>query len=193
MTEHSKKKRKRVPKKITPGYLENSCLYYLSRFTTSEENLRRVMMRKVFRSANHHGTNPDEGKVLIEDIISRYLRSGILDDKAYAKAKATALHRRGNSSRNIQAKLKQKGLNSDVIDIALAALREVDKDPERTAAIRFARRRRLGPFQFCQLNDELRKKHLAAMARAGFSYDIAKLIIFAAKEDDLKPYVNEES
>ena len=185
MTELSKQNRKRLPKKITPGYLENSSLYYLSRFATSAENLKRVMMRKVFRSAKHHGTNPDEGQILIEDMIARYLNSGLLNDKVYAKAKAASLHRQGNSSRNIRAKLKQKGLDNEVIEIALSALTEVDVNPERAAAIHFARRRRLGPFQFNQLNDELRKKHLATMARAGFSYKIAKLIIFAANEDDL--------
>ena len=99
------------------------------------------------------------------------------------------MHRRGNSSRIIRGKLKQKGLDDGVIDLALVALGDGDEDPEQTAAIRFARRRRLGPFSLRQPEDgeqeNQREKHLAAMARAGFSYAMAKCIIDAASEDDL--------
>ena len=185
MKKRSHQKRIRVPKKITLGYLENSSLYYLSRFATSAENLKRVMMKKVLRSAMHHGASSEEGKILVEDLIARYLHSGLLDDKAYAKARANSLHDRGNSSRNIQAKLKQKGLKNDDIETALTSLREAYENPERAAAIRFAKRRRLGPFQKNQLDDNLRKKQFAIMARAGFSYEIAKFIIFTKNEEDL--------
>ncbi len=142
-------------------------------------------MRKVAKSASHHGTDLEEGQVLIEKMISEYLHSGLLDDEAYAKARATSLHNRGNSSRNIWSKLKQKGIKNDVIELAVSALREAYKNPERVAAIHFAQRRRLGPFQKNKLNDEIRKKHLATMARAGFSYEIAKFIIFTKNEEDL--------
>ncbi len=189
MKEASKQPRKRAPRKATPRYLENTALHYLSRFASSSENFRRVMMRKVQRSARHHGTDPDQGQALIDDMIQRFLCSGLLDDEAYAKARAAGLHRRGNSSRIIRGKLKQKGLDDGVIDLALVALGDGDEDPEQTAAIRFARRRRLGPFSLRQPEDgeqeNQREKHLAAMARAGFSYAMAKCIIDAASEDDL--------
>ena len=68
MIKFSKKNNKYVPKKITPEYLKNSSLYYLSRFSTSSANLKRVMMRKVERSANYHGTDPEDGQVLIEHV-----------------------------------------------------------------------------------------------------------------------------
>ncbi|MBL4689981.1 MAG: regulatory protein RecX [Rhodospirillales bacterium] len=179
------KPRWKIPRKATSRYLQNSALHYLSRFATSSANLKQVMMRKVLRSAKHHDTDPAEGLVLVEDMIARFLHSGLLDDGAYARARAASLHRRGNSSRIIRGKLKQKGLDDDDIGHALAALSLDDEDPERTAAIRFARRRRLGPFSVRQLDDEAREKHLAAMARAGFSYDMARRIIDAAGEDDL--------
>ncbi len=183
------KPRRKIPRKATTRYLENSALHYLSRFSTSSENLKRVMMRKVERSAKFHGTDPGEGRTLIEDMVSRFLRSGLLDDGTFAKTRAASLHRRGNSSRIIRAKLKQKGLGGDIIDQALAALSDDDEDPERTAAIRFARRRRLGPFSLRRSENDSketqREKHLAAMARAGFSYDIARHVIDAGNEDDL--------
>ena len=41
------KRKKRNPRKVTPKNLDNAALYYLSRYATSAENLRRVMMRKI--------------------------------------------------------------------------------------------------------------------------------------------------
>jgi len=191
-TEDSKQPRNRAPRKATPKYLENAALYYLSRYATSTENLRRVMMLKVMRSAKHHGTDVEDGAALIEAMIGRFLGSGLLDDWAYARTRADSLHRRGNSARSIRGKLKQKGVDDDVIAAALDARGEDSEDgedPELTAAVTLAKRRRLGPFSQearraesptgtkKELSEETREKHLAALARAGFSYDVARRVI----------------
>ena len=187
-TEDSKQPRKRAPRKATPKYLENAALYYLSRYSTSTENLRRVMMRKVMRSAKHHGTDVEDGAALIEAMFGRFLGSGLLDDWAYARTRADSLHRRGNSARVIRGKLRQNGVGDDDIRAALEALGddlEDGQDPELAAAVTLAKRRRLGPYFNGQVADDTREKHLAALARAGFSYDMARRIIDAASEDDL--------
>ena len=187
-TEDSKQPRNRAPRKATPKYLENAALYYLSRYATSAENLRRVMMLKVMRSAQHHGTDPEDGAALIEAMIGRFLGSGLLDDWAYARTRADSLHRRGNSARVIRGKLKQKGVGDDVITAALDARGEDTddgEDPELTAAVTLAKRRRLGPFANKPPNDEQREKHLAALARAGFSYDVARRVIGGKDIDGL--------
>ena len=77
--------RRRPPRKATPRYLENAALHYLERFATSAENLRRVLMRKVDRSARAHGTDPDEGAAAVEALIERFVRAGLLDDDAVWK------------------------------------------------------------------------------------------------------------
>ncbi len=204
------KRKKRTPRKVTPKYLGNASLYYLSRYATSAENLKRVMMRKIHRSASHHGTDVDDDAALLEDLIRRYVESGLLDDGAYAKTRAASLHRRGNSARVIRGKLKQKGVGNEDIADALLALGEDDPDPEMAAAVMLAKRRRLGPFAVKEPTrgedgprgsggvprspqgpdretiNETRKKQLAALARAGFSYDIARRVIDADSEDDLE-------
>lgn len=184
----TERRKKRAPRKATAKYLDNAALYYLSRFATSAENLRRVMMRKVMRSAQHHGTDPDEGRALIEDLIGRFLGSGLLDDRAYAKTRAAGLHRRGNSARVIRGKLKQTGVDDDAITAALDARGEDNEDgedPELTAAVTLAKRRRLGPFAIKPPEDDTREKHLAALARAGFSYDVARRVIGGKDIDGL--------
>ena len=186
------RRKKRTPRKVTAKTLDNAALYYLSRFATSAENLRRVMMRKIQLSAKHHGTSVDDGADLLESMIQQYLNSALLDDAAYATTRAASLHRRGNSARVITGKLKQKGVGSDDIAAAIEALRDdLDdgEDPELNAALTLARKRRFGPFGLEPPGEEKRKKQLAAMARAGFSYGIAKRIINATSEEDIEhPY-----
>ena len=186
ITEDSKQPRQRAPRKATPKYLENAALYYLSRYATSAENLRRVMMRKVLRSAKHHGTDVEDGAANIEAMIMRFLGAGLLDDGAYAKTRAESLHRRGNSARVIRGKLRQKGVGDNDIRAALDALGddlEDGRDPEMAAAVTLAKRRRLGPYFNGTVADDTREKHLAALARAGFSYDIARRVVDSDDSD----------
>lgn len=185
--DHQRRDRKRGPRKATKTYLENAALYYLGRFASSTENLRRILMRKVQRSAHHHDTDPDEGAAWIKDIIDRFCRSGLLDDLAYAEARATDLHRRGTPLNGIRFKLRQKGLGNDAIDQAVDRLREEDPDADQTAAIALARRRRLGPFSTGDTDARAaaRDKHLATLARAGFDYETARRIIDAETIEDL--------
>jgi regulatory protein len=171
------------PKLVTAQYLENAALYYLQRFASSSANLRRVLMRKVELSARTHGTDREEGAAMVEALVERYLRSGLLDDKAYAEAKAASLHRRGTSSRGIREKLSLKGLDGETVAAALTSVdEEVEGDPDLAAATALARRRRLGPFRTGD-RAAYRDKDLAALGRAGFGYQIARRVIDAEDPD----------
>ncbi len=117
MAESRGKRGAKTPRKITAQRLENMALYYLGRYASSSANLRRVLMRKVERAAAAHGADPAEGAKLIEDLIARYLRSGLIDDRAYAAQKAASLQRRGASRFGIKGKLRQKGVEGALIDV----------------------------------------------------------------------------
>lgn len=184
-------RKKKVPRKVTPKSLENAALYYLQRFSSSSENLRRVMMRRVYRSANHHGTDPEEGAEIIDALIKRYNEVGLLDDAQFAKARAGSLNRRGSSARGIRAKLAEKGVASDVITETLERLKDEDSDPEFSAAVTLARKRRLGPFRIKGDRTELKEKDMAALARAGFNYDIVQKIIGAETSEELEKEVEQ--
>ncbi|MBL6933689.1 MAG: regulatory protein RecX [Rhodospirillales bacterium] len=180
------KRRQKIPRKVTPTSLENIALYYLERFATSSQNLRQVLLRRVQRSAKHHDTDVEACAGLIDDLIRRYLASGLLDDQAYARAQASSLNRCGKSLRAISVHLRQKAIPSGIIDETLDALKEEIGEPDLAAAIAYARKRRIGPYRNSDKPPENLDKELAALARSGFSYSLAKRIVEADNIDELE-------
>jgi len=178
--------RARQPRQATASHLENAALHYLGRFASSSANLRRVLLRKVARSVRAHGTDPAEGAGLVEAIIARYLQSGLLDDAAYAAQKAANLRRRGSSRYGIRGKLAVKGIDAEVIDATLARLDDGEGSGDLAAACALVRRRRLGPYRPPRAQAAHRRKDLAALARAGFSLDVARRVLAAADGDGVE-------
>jgi regulatory protein len=175
---------RRGPRRATAKHLENAALHYLGRFASSAAHLKRVLMRRVERSARTHGTDRAEGTALVEALVARFERAGLVDDRVYAEGRAAALFRRGTAPRAIRAALGAKGVAGATIDAALATL-AVDGDPEVKAAAMLARRRRLGPYRLPEARAARRDKDLAALARAGFGYDVARRVIDAEDPDRL--------
>jgi regulatory protein len=177
---------KKLPKKATLSHLENAALYYVERFSSTAHSLRQVLTRRVHKSAHYHDTDIDQGLEWVSNIVERFQRSGFIDDRIFSEARARSLHQRGNSAKTIRVKLMTKGVSSELIDNALQVIDDdsggESGDSELQAAGRLAKRRRLGPFGDKNHRAELREKHLAALARAGFSYDIAIAVI--DRDDD---------
>ncbi len=186
------KRKRRGPRKATAKHLENAALHYLGRFASSAANLKRVLMRKVQRSARAHGTDVDEGRDHVERLVARFIRAGLVDDAAYAAARVASLRRRGASARLIAARLREKGVAKDTIDGALSGPADDAGDAELAAAVVLARRRRLGPFGAKPRRPDRRQaaherdKALAALARAGFSYDVARRVVDADDAGELE-------
>jgi len=175
---------RRGPRKVTAKSLENMALFYLERHASSVANFRQVLMRKVARSVRAHGTDAEAGAALVEALIERYRRVGLLDDRAYALGRATSRHRQGDSVRAIRAKLMAKGVAAEDIAAALAALaRDIGAAApgvlDLRAACAYARRRRLGPWRPVDERPARRERDLAALARVGFGYDTARRVIEA--------------
>ena len=181
----TKKKERSVPRKMTPARLENIALHHLDRFSTSSENLKRVLTRRVLKSARHHNTDQEQCAAWIDTLIERYQECGLLDDPAYARAQVNSHNRRGKSVRAIRALLRQKGVTAADIDLAIEGLAENHPDPDLAAANAYARRRRLGPYRTREVDDKAREKELAALARAGFSYGIARRIVAAETVEEI--------
>jgi len=184
------KPRDYTPRKITPQRLANIALHHLDRYASSAENLRRVLERRVYKAAPYfEDLDVAEAKGWIDALIRRYVESGLLDDRAYAETRAHSLMARGTSHRLIRMKLMEKGILADTIDHALNALQDETPDPELYAAVKLARRRRLGPFAAPDTRTQNRDKHLSALARAGFSYDMAQRIVDTDTPDELEALI----
>ena len=178
MTDHTRPERK-PPRKVTPAYLQRAAMAYLERYASSAENLRRVLRRKVDKRCRLRGEDSSEFQEMIDEVVAKSLRTGLIDDSRYAEARVATLRRRGGSSRAIQAKLSAKGVDRGTI---AAALEGEDGDEER-AARAFARRRKLGPYRPGE-RAPYRDKDMAALARAGFRFDVARRVIDAEEEED---------
>ncbi len=177
-------RRRRVQRRVTPDRLHRIALHYLERYASSAENLRRVLMRRIERAARAHGSDRAEGAAMVEAEVARLTAAGILDDAAYAWAKADSQSRAGKSGRAIAQYLRAKGVDRSHIDAALAALEVDGVDPDLTAAVRYARRRRLGPWRTGD-RAEHRDRDLAALGRRGFDYGTARTVIDAPDSESL--------
>jgi regulatory protein len=180
---------KRTARPITIKYLQNAAAFYLERYPSTAEGLRRVLNRRVRKAQMLEAPVMDNVQQAIDAIVAKFVDSGVVDDRAFAQTKARALHRRGTSTRLTRQKLKLAGVDGDTLDKAMAGLdEELHTDPVRRewrAAAALARRRRLGPFRPAKDRKDHRTRDLAAMARAGFDYDVAKKVIDATSPDTL--------
>ncbi len=157
--------------------MENAALYYLQRYATSAANLKRVLLRKVKKSCDFHQMDAADFAGLVDELVVRYTASGLLDDTVFARGRVASLRRLGLSKQAIHAKLTVKGLTAGQISAALAEIDEDHEDPDRVAARAYVRRKKLGR------DPERLQKDLAALGRAGFSYEIARGALNAEDDD----------
>ena len=171
------------PRKLKPADLQDAALHYLGRYAASTARLRQVMTRRIHRSAKAHEIEPAPLLAELERVVATLLRTGLLNDAAFADAKARSLNRRGGSRRQIAAKLAVAGVTQPTAVTALARLEDEVPDAEFAAAVAYAKRRRLGIYRAkADPSPERRRKDLAAMARAGFAFDLAKRALAGATE-----------
>ncbi len=176
----------KVPRKVTRKSLEISAFYYLRRYSSSSENLRRILLKRVKRSAQYHGTDVSAGQLWVNEIIEKFLANKLLDDIRYAETKCLSVHRKGGSKQTIRKKLQEKGIAPDIIEQTFTLLDQYSVDPELIAAAITARRRRLGPYRSRGHRNHFRERDLASLARAGFNYSIASWVIDVETIDHLE-------
>ncbi len=172
---------KRPPKKITKTYLHNSGLYYLERFAASKKHFIFVMSRKVMRSCAYHKDQDYNDCIsMVHELADRFEKAELLNDKVFSENVINSLRKKGFSKNAILARMAKKGIARD---LTLSSLNEVDtrfsdenpEEAEKEAALRFAKRKRIGPFSNGRPKDY--KKSLGMMARAGFSYELSNQIL----------------
>ncbi len=171
-------RQRRAPRPLDPSTLQELALRYVSRFATTRAKLETYLHRKVRERGWAEEGGPD-----VEGIATKFVSLGYIDDAAFARAKANALVGRGYGAGRLRQALSVAGVSeedsSDARD--LAASGAVD------AALRFARRRRIGPFADGPLDPARRQKALAAMLRAGHSFNLARRVLDTPPGEEVDP------
>ena len=153
--------------------------HYLARHAASTARLREVLARKIARRSSADGADlPDADVVaaMVDPVIERLQRIGLLDDAAFARGRAASLAAKGRPAWRIRAELSH-AFGVDAEAAGLAETRDA-LDPVRQAT-RWARRRRLGPFRPGD-REGRRDRDIASLARAGFAVDVARAVIDGA-------------
>lgn len=181
MDEESKSQKKvKALRKITKQRLKNIGLYYLKRFESSVANLRSVLLRRVNDYAfQNKDFDRHEAIEWIEEILADFQRFGYLNDERYSEIKIKNYVAAGKSPRYIQGKLREKGIDENIISDLMD---QQNYDPF-DAALKLARKRHIGPYSPSEeIRRERRSKDMAILSRAGFDYDtVVRVLTF---EDD---------
>jgi regulatory protein len=162
--------------------LERLALRYVERFATSRGRLLAYLERKLFERGAATDSPPDAGA-----IADRLVTLGYVDDRAYADAQSRALSRRGMGGRRIDMALRQAGIDEP--------LRRETLDPTDAAAeeraLRYAERRRFGPFSKQIADPDQQRRQIAAMVRAGHAPAIsARIVRMTPRDDPFEPVDN---
>ena len=145
-------------------------IYYLSKYSSSKKNLEFILKKKIRRLS-------DEKKIRfqlyneIQIIIEKLEKLNLINDQVFVESKIQSLQYQAKSKNYIKQYLLQKGINKQLIEEQISLFYENNKNLEKENALKFAKKRNL-----LDNNQDYQKK-LSKMARAGFSYEIAKEIL----------------
>lgn len=166
----------------TEETLRQALLRYLERYDGSRAQLRAMLRKKLPKELGA----PERAELerTIDALLERFAQSHIIDDRRLSESLVRGQRARGASARKIEGKLRQRGVAPETIATALGEA-SARGDDELEAAQNYARRRRLAARHDLSIPAE-RQKALAALARQGFSFDVARraLALQASAEGD---------
>lgn len=169
---------RRAPPPLDKERLQELALRYVAKYATSRAKLRSYLARKLRERGWIGDDEPD-----LQALASHFADLGYIDDPSYALTKSRMLSARGFGKRRLVETLHRAGVSEGDSRAALdvADLQAVD------AALRFARRHRLGPFATQKADRTQREKWIAAMIRAGHAFSLARAIASLPPGADVVP------
>ena len=160
--------------KLSEEALREAALRYLDRQDGSVEQVRRSLRRRIARFSDE--STQAEAHLAAERVLARLEAAKLLDDARFALGFAQGQRRRGGSTLYVRQKLVARGLGQLHIDAALEATNNDQEHNEEASAAIYVRKRRLT--ERYNLDDPAqRQKALAALARRGFSFEIARRVL----------------
>jgi regulatory protein len=173
---NSRFKARRAPTPVNSTALEELALCYVGKYATTRAKLRTYLARKVRERGWDGAATPD-----FEALANRFAELGYIDDAGYALSKSKSLSARGYGKRRLAEKLRLAGVDEP----DRAAANEHAEAEAIDAALRFAERRRLGPFAASGADQRQREKWIAAMVRAGHGFGVARAIAGLRQGDEI--------
>lgn len=160
-------KPRRAPQPLTEPALQELALRYVGKYATTRSKLRAYLARKLHERGWDGDREPDP-----EALANHFAELGYIDDASYALVQSRSLSGRGYGKRRLTQKLRLAG-----VDEADSADANAHADGSAVdAALRFAERRRLGPFANAAADPRQREKWIAALVRAGHGFGLARAI-----------------
>lgn len=199
MVYNRSKRRARKAQPLNKTRLYDLATRYVARFATSGAKLETYLQRKL-RERGWEGDETGEIRDTSEEVggdgpdiralVERFIELGYVDDESYARAKAGGLLRRGYGNRRINQALGQAGIAEEIRqDVA------GDEGEQRLAIFTMARKKRFGPFgereEQPQSRHKQREKQIAALLRAGHSFDMVRTILDMESADAAENWAHE--
>ena len=143
---------------------------YLSKYNSSKKNLERIIKNKILRMKIEKKYR-FELYNMIPQILDDLEKNNLINDNNYSWSKINFLIQSGKSKNFIINYLRNRGINTKIIDKILKEKEEENLDWEIQSARKFFIKKHL------LKKIENRQKNLSKMSRAGFSYEISKKIL----------------
>ena len=176
MSDEQEKRRAAYAALVAPtprmlAWVKNSCVYRLNQKMMTEKALHTALARKAM--TKFEGISPELAAQIAGAGIAFCHEHRFLDDRAYAEIRTASASRSGHSKRRISRDLGLKGVEKNLI---VSAVQDID---DFAAARTYARKRGFGPFRKVPLDDRRKLKEMAALARNGFSAELARRIVLS--------------
>ena len=161
--------------------IESKAIWYLERYATSSQNLRKYLKRKVANS--HFNLGSEE---IINEVISKLESQKILNDQFFTESKIRSLLNKGWSTKKIGLKLKELGVSDELIDENINNLDGNEEEINLVSAITLVKKRSIGPYRKVEFTDKVKNREFGIMSRAGFSYAISKKVLIDMNKNEIE-------
>ncbi|MCM5555708.1 RecX family transcriptional regulator [Pleomorphomonas sp. NRK KF1] len=162
--------------------LRRSGFAYLQRHSASEAHFSGLMEQKLRRweAAGYVALGEARAADLVAELTSEFRELGLLDDAGFAASRVASARRKGASRLKIALGLRAKGVDGE---LARAAIDDEGTD-ETVAALRFCRRRRIGPWRRGERPDrDGLNREIAILARQGFATQLGRAVVLLSLEE----------
>ena len=161
--------------------IESKAIWYLERYATSSQNLRKYLKRKVMNTHLNLGSNE-----IINKVINRLESQKILNDRFFTETKVRSLLNKGWSTKKIGFKLKELGISPELIEENINNLDGNEDEINLVSAITLVKKRSIGPYRKVEFTDKVKNREFGILSRAGFSYAISKKVLIDMDKNEIE-------